>query len=320
MSSASTNNLSRKKLQQLLAAVGSRPSEDTTQIEATEYNWYLPRYFNSAELEKLDDFTKETAAMLAKKFTDLCHSNFDVTIASTTQHFADEFLGQPSENKKDNYYLAFGADQNHPCGVVSIPSQTAALLVTQLLGESESQEGPDKTLSQLEESLLFDIGAAFVGTLSGCYNEYDFQAVGSIVKDRLPLELQGTEELCKITFNIKKADSENSCEAQLLILCETLDPIAGKSARTTVGFSAEDISKTIVDHLQEMPVSVTTQLGSAMLTIEEVMGLRPCDILLLDRGIDEPVELIVEGRTLFHGQAAKSAGKYAVVITELCDT
>jgi flagellar motor switch protein FliM len=320
MSNTSTNNLSRKNLQQLLAAVGSRPTEDTTQIEATEYDWHQPRHFNSTELKRLDDFTKETAAILAKKFTDLCHSNFDVTIASTTQHFANEFLRQISENKKGDYYLAFGPDQNHLCGVVSIPSQTATLLVTELLGDSESQEGPDKTLSQLEESLLFDIGTTFVGTLSGCYNDYDFQAVGSIVKDRLPLELQGTEEFCRITFNIKTADSENSCEAQLLIFCETLDPIAGKSAQITGGFSTEDISNAIVDRLQEMPVSVTAQLGSAMLTLEEAISLRPCDILLLDKGIDEPVELIVEGRTLFQGRAAKSAGKYAVVITKLCDT
>ena len=41
----------------------------------------------------------------------------------------------------------------------------------------------------------------------------------------------------------------------------------------------------------------------------------------IDKRIEEPVELIVNGRTVLRGRPAKSAGKYAVVITELsCDT
>jgi flagellar motor switch protein FliM len=46
------------------------------------------------------------------------------------------------------------------------------------------------------------------------------------------------------------------------------------------------------------------------------MGLRPGDILLLDKKVDEPVELIIQGQTFFRGRPAKSAGRYAVVITE----
>ena len=320
MSSTINNNFSRKKIQQLLAAIGSRSADDTTQIETTEYDWHRPHYFSSSQLSKLDDFAEKTAAMITNKFTDLCHSSFNVTIASTIQHFADELLGQTSESKKDDYHLAFGSDPNHLCGIVSMPSQTATILVTQLLGDSESGQDSDKALSQLEESLLLDLASAIVEILSGSYDNHDFRPTGSIVQGQLPLELQGVEELCKFTFNVKKADSENTFEVQLLIFCETLDPIGGKTAQAADGFPAEDISKAILDRLQEMPVSVTAQLGSAMLTFEEVMSLQVNDILLLDKGIDEPVELITEGRTLFRGQAAKSAGKYAVVITELCDT
>lgn len=320
MSSALTNKFNREKIQQLLAAVGSRPTEDTTQIEATEYDWRQPHYFSSSQLKKLDDFTKKTAAMLTKKFTDLCHSSFNVTVASTTQHYADEFLGQTPESKNDDYHLAFGADRNHLCGIISIPSQTAATLVTQLLGDSESEKDSDKAFSQLEESLLLDIACAIVEILSGSYDNYDFHPTGSIVKGQLPIELRGTEELCRITFNVKKADSENSSEARLLISCETLDSIVGKTLQAAGVFSAEDISKAVLDRLQEMPISVTARLGSVMLNFEEVMSLQADDILLLDKAIDEPVELIADGRVLFHGQVAKSTGRYAMVITKLCDT
>ncbi len=65
-----------------------------------------------------------------------------------------------------------------------------------------------------------------------------------------------------------------------------------------------------------LSVSVTAQLASTVLTFEEIMGLGVDDILLLDKRTNEPVELIVKGRTVFRGRPAKSDGRYAVVITE----
>jgi flagellar motor switch protein FliM len=320
MSHAPDNNFDRKKIQQLLANIGSKSADETTQIEAAEHDWYQPHYFSGGELKKLEDFAGETAATLAQKFADLFNSNFDATIASTAQHFAGGFLNQSSESDNDDYHLAFGIDQNHLCGVVSIPSQTATLLVTQLLGDSESEKDTDKALSQLEESFLMDIASSIIQIVSDSYDDRDFLPIAGIVKGQPPLELQDTEELCTIAFNIKKADSENNSEAKLSMLCETLDPIVGRSTQAAGGFSTEDISKAILDSLREMPVSVTAQLGSAMLTFEEVMSLGPGDVLLLDKAIDDPAELITEGRVLLRGQPAKSTGKYAMVITALADT
>jgi flagellar motor switch protein FliM len=319
MSHVPDNNFSRKKIQQLLAAIGSK-SDDTTQIEAAEYDWHKPHHFSGGELRKLENFAAETAATLAQKFADFLNSNFDVAIASTAQQFAAGFLNQSSESNNGDYHLAFGIDENCLCGVVSIPSQTATLLVTQLLGDSESEEDADKVLSQLEESFLMDIASSIVQIVSDSYDNRDFRPTAGIVKGQPPLELQGSEELCTITFNIKKADSENNSEAQLSMLCEALDPIVGKTTQAAGGFSTEDISKAIIHRLHEMPVSVTAQLGSAMLTFEEVMSLRPGDVLLIDKGIDEPAELITQGRVLLRGQPAKSTGKYAIAITALNDT
>ena len=91
--------------------------------------------------------------------------------------------------------------------------------------------------------------------------------------------------------------------------------MAGKTVRDSGEFSAEDISKLILEHLQEMPVLITGQLASAVLSFEELMNLQADDILLLDKRVDQPVELIVDGRTVYYGRPAKSAGKYAVTIT-----
>jgi flagellar motor switch protein FliM len=304
-----------QKIQQLLAAVGSQPTEDTTQIEAEEYNWHEPHYFSAEQLLELENLTGKIAAAVADRFTSFCSSRFDATIVSTTQHFADEFLDQPAEDQQKDYYLAFGADREPPCGLVGMPEQTAAVWAKQLLGDSESDEDSTRDLSQLEKSLLLDLGSALVEVFSGPRTTCDFHPATSIVRGQWPLELQGTEELCKISFDVKKADSEDSSAAYLLIACSKLEPLLGKNTQAAGELSADDISKAVLGHLQHMPVTVTAQLASTMVSFEEIMNLQADDILLLDKRVNEPVELIADGRTICRGWPAKSAGKYAVTIT-----
>ena len=327
MSDAPTDNLSKKKIQQILMAVGSRPTEDTAQVDCTDYDWHLPYYFSNGQLKKLDGFAKKLAGAITQKFTELCRTDFDVTITSITQHFADEFFNQAGE--QSDHYLAFGADQGqnsqtqdgvfellHPYGAIGIPSQTAIIWVTQLLGETESEKESSKVLSQLEESLLFDIAVTVVEAFSESYSGCDFLPDKSMVKGNLPLDVQGIEEIGKITFGVQKASSGNSSEAYFLIPCRRLEPVVKETGQPSTKSSAEDVSKLVLGHLQQMPVSVTAQLASTVLHFEEIMSLQPGDILLLDKGIDETVELIVEGQTLFRGWPARSTGKHAVLITE----
>lgn len=315
MSSRATNKLSQEKIHQLLTAVGSKPTEDTAQIEAAEYNWRQPHCFDHNQLNKLNEFTKNLAIVVAEKFTDFCHSEFEATVVSSTQHFAAELLDQASDSGQNDYYLAFGTDQEHPCGLISIPTQTAFIWTTQLLGDTKSEEDSRVDLSQLEESLLLDIASAIVEAFSEIYGDCDFQPAQSIVRRLWPLELKGTEELCKITFQVKESHQENSSEAYIVIFCGKLEPVVGKAEQAVGRFSAEDVSKAIFSHMQQMPVSITAQLASAALTLEEIVSLKVDDILLLDKRIDDPVELTINGRMGLRGWPAKSAGKYAVVIT-----
>jgi flagellar motor switch protein FliM len=314
MSGRVTNSLSREKIQQLLMAVGSEPMEDITQVEATEYNWHEPHYFNREQLVKLDYFTGDVVVAMAQKLYKFCRSEFNVTAASTTQHYVHILLSRLQDNDQKDYYLPFGPDQERMTGLIGIPEQAALNWANQLLGESESEKDPDRDLSQLEESLLLDMASVLVDAFSGSDESLDLHSAKKIVKGQWPLELGRTDELCKISFDIKKADSDKSYEAYFLMLCSELMPVVGKTALDSGDFTAEDIPKLILEHLREMPILITSQLACATLSFEELMNIQVDDIVLLDKRVDQPVELIVDGRTVYYGRPAKSAGKYAVTI------
>jgi flagellar motor switch protein FliM len=305
-----------QKIQQLLMAVGTEPMEDAAPVEATEYDWHKSHYFNNEQLGRLTHFTEAVAVEMAQKFSKFCRSEFNATVASITQHYVSDFLSQLSDGEQKDYYIPFGAGKGRMCGLVGMSKQTALNWARQLLGDSESEKDQDRDLSQLEETLLLDLVSALVEVFSGIDKSFDFHSAKSIVKAGWPLEVNGTEELCKISFNVKKAGSEKSSETYFLILCGELRSITGKTEQYSGGFSEEAVSKVILGHLHKMPVLITCQLASTMITFEEIMGLQEDDILLLDKRVDQPMELIVDGRTVYYGYPAKSAGKYAVTITK----
>jgi flagellar motor switch protein FliM len=67
--------------------------------------------------------------------------------------------------------------------------------------------------------------------------------------------------------------------------------------------------------LQGCKVSVTAEIGSAVLSLEEVAQLAVGDIILLDRAVNEEIPLQVEDRVKFYGRPGISNGNNALVIS-----
>jgi flagellar motor switch protein FliM len=315
MSSIKANKLNRQKVQQIFAAFGSKTTQDNSNIEVSEYNWNQPCCFTKQQLAKLQSFAENTAVAIAEKFNALYHNNFNVTITSVTQHFANEFLNSAPDSTQNDYCVLFGVEQNYQCGFVGMPPKTAITLATQLLGDSAPES--ERNLSKLEESFLLDIASEIVEAIKDSHKIYDFQPVQNVLRNKFPLSLKEQEVICKVSFNIQKAQADG-LQAYFLILCEKLAPIAGKTVQTSENFSPKDISKAILDNLHKIQVTLSCNLASTTLTFEEITSLQPGDILLLGKKIDKPVELILEGKTILKGQLAKSNGNYALVITKVC--
>jgi len=313
MSNESAENLNRKKIAQLLTTIGSQPENDDSQIEATEYNWHQPHCFNTDQLKKLNDFCKKVAVIATIKLNSLCQSDLTITIESTTLHFAEELFGQKSEADQ-NYYMAFNNKQGQSYGLISMPTKTSITWTTQLLGEPESKQDDNIPLSLLEESLLSDVNFIIIESVSNSHDSLNLEPVKIIIQGQAPFYIEGTEELCKMTFGFQEGESDKN-EFSVVMPCSNLESIAEKSEQTVETFSNNDILKAITECLHKMSVNVTAQLSSTVLTFEEIMGLQTGDIVLLDRKINEPINVIAENQIIFHGQPAKSAGKYSVVIT-----
>jgi flagellar motor switch protein FliM len=316
VSNSVSNSSGRQKIQRLLASIGSRPQKEAAQIDAVEYDWRQPHYFSSEQLKRLDGFTAKVAQACLNRFNELYHSDFKVAVISTTQHFAGELA--VSGNIRSDYCLAFGADENQIFGYVGIPAKTAIIWTTQLLGDNKSEEDYNRDLSQLEKSLLLDIAAGVIDAFSDSYENQNLRTTAKLIKGQLPVKLRGDEELCKITFRVEKSGTGNASEVYFLIFCDKLKKVTEQNVQAGANTSAKDIAKTMLSHVGKVPVTITAKLASTEITFEEITNLNVDDILVLDKKLSMPVDLIIGGRTLFRGWLAKSDGRQAVVITESC--
>jgi flagellar motor switch protein FliN len=70
--------------------------------------------------------------------------------------------------------------------------------------------------------------------------------------------------------------------------------------------------------LHAVKVRLQVCVGEAVMTVGELLGARENEVLVLDRTLEQPVDLLLEGRVVARGQlVAVDGGTFAVRITEL---
>jgi flagellar motor switch protein FliN/FliY len=69
--------------------------------------------------------------------------------------------------------------------------------------------------------------------------------------------------------------------------------------------------------LHAVKVRLQVCVGEAEMTVGELLGARESEVLVLDRLIEHPVDLVLEGKVVARGELVAVDGAFAVRITEL---
>jgi len=74
-----------------------------------------------------------------------------------------------------------------------------------------------------------------------------------------------------------------------------------------------------LNHLLDVTVCVTAELGRATLPISEVLKLGQGSVVGLDRAISQPVDLLVQGVPFARGEVVVIEDRFAIRIREILD-
>ncbi len=93
---------------------------------------------------------------------------------------------------------------------------------------------------------------------------------------------------------------------------ESVNRAASFKANGGAGGSALDI-------LLDIELPVTLRFGRKQMTLDDVLRLDTGSIVEFDRGVDEPVEILVNDRVVARGEAVTVRGHYGVRILEIAN-
>ncbi len=294
--SPSVDHLGKAKIQQLLAAVGSVPVPEQAAGDVMQYDWRDPHCLNADQLNRLAAVMSQTAARFGDILTRFFRHEFDVSPMAITQHFANDLLR--CFDPDTSYCVTFGPEKSPSCGFLAITPQTTMTWASRLLGDTEAAGDANRSMSSLEESLLSDLVAAMLEPFLASLRPHEnLKGSGRLSKGQPNIQFERTEEICKIVFRVKEAGKDEPSDITFVLSCGRLAALVGKPVAAASRTTPQELSQTLMEHLQQMPVTVTAKLTTAKIGFQELLDLGPGDILLLDKPLHEMVELTVENRT-----------------------
>ena len=72
-----------------------------------------------------------------------------------------------------------------------------------------------------------------------------------------------------------------------------------------------------IDLLRDVLMGVSVELGRTRLTVQEILALTPGSIVELDRAAGAPVDVLVNGKLIAHGEVVVVDEEFAVRISEV---
>lgn len=81
--------------------------------------------------------------------------------------------------------------------------------------------------------------------------------------------------------------------------------------------SSPEENKAKLDLLMDVELAVTLRFGSRRLLLREVLDLNPGAVVELDRQVEEPVDVLLDGRLVARGEVVVIDGNYGVRVTEV---
>lgn len=72
-----------------------------------------------------------------------------------------------------------------------------------------------------------------------------------------------------------------------------------------------------MDKIMDVPVRVTVEVGRARMPLGELVKLTPGSLVTLDREAHEPVDILVNGKVVAHGEVVTLGKSYGVRVTRV---
>ncbi len=304
-----------RMISNLLTAAKKQSSSAPEEPEAIDYDWDSPSSFTLSELENLETFTAQAGIEIAKALSGQIREEVELQADKPQQYYAEKLPLLQSETA--NFCISLSTEGSKACGLIAIPGSQTIEWVAKVLGGSAGNSEQERKLSSLEAALLQDILDAVTKAFSNAFSQAGGKTLkpGTEISPKAELpEANPSDEYTLLSF--RTGPDENQPTISIILTCDVLAGAAGGRKDGQDNESPENMRKKMLTTVEQGYVEGYVSLGTADLTIREVMDLEEGDVMLIHKRIDEPAEFIVHGNAVLSGYLSRCEGQYALRIAE----
>ncbi|HHW56555.1 MAG TPA: flagellar motor switch protein FliM [Clostridia bacterium] len=318
--------LSQSEIDELLKAFSSG-SLDAKEIKVEEkkskkirpYDFRRPNKFSKEQLRTLQMIFENLARSLTTFLSGYLRTMANVTVISVDQVTYYEF----SNSLNNPVFIAIlDASPLEGPFLLEFNNNTTYAILDRILGGRGKGELLDREYTEIEINLLTKIVRQILPLLKEPWSnivEINPSLLRVETNSQFAQIISPNETVALCTLSIKINETEgmmNFCMPHL-----TLEPIIPKLT-TKFWFSSmkkdEKINSDVIKNkISKTYVPLTVEIGSAIISIRDLLNFEVGDIIMLDKNFKEPVDVIIDKKVKFRGIPGIKNRKYSVKITEV---
>jgi flagellar motor switch protein FliM len=294
------------------AAVVGGPARGPGGQVVAAYNFRRPDRVSKDQLRSLHFLHDRFAHNVSTSLSAFLRSVTEVTIVSVEQFAYSEFLMSLPEQTA---FYAVGIEPLEGLAAIELNPAVAFTLVDRLLGGTGENPALSRALTEIEQNVIDSVVKLLLDALSDVWRpvtEVNFRVQGRETRPQM-LQVMGPNEIVVLLgFDVKVADSRG-----MLNLCIPATAIEATGDRFVQGSQrtrrqpTRDEEAWLASNLGRVTVPVTAMLETT-LAAEELLKLRPGDIVALGHSVSQPIEVLVGKVSRFAGRLAQNGESMAV--------
>lgn len=308
-------------LQQLSnGEIDAEEIKDTKEKQVKNYDFARPSKFSKEHLRTLEIIFEHYGRLLSTNLPVYLRKNIQVDVMNSEAVTYSEF-----SNALSNPVL-LGVVELEPLHgdiLMELASSLGYAMVDRMLGGVGLPLEKSRDFSEIELLIIERIMNVCVNLLREPWanvTELHPRLQRIETNSQFAQIISPGEMIAIVTINLKIGDVEGLMNICLPFI--TLEPVMDK-LNTKFWYSnmqvrdEETYQEVIQDLIEHAPISVKAVLGKSQIALSDFIGLMPGDIIRIDKGVDQELDIYVGNMRKFTALPGSSGQNYAVRVTSV---
>lgn len=322
--------LSQSQIDELLSNLSSGDVNlqelEINEKKIKEYDFRSPKKITNETIKLIKGIYENYCRILTSRLTSMLRLMCDVTVEQVEESIFHEY-----NNALDDYVLMGLIDVKYPDQTSSdsqilmeVSKSLSFVIIDRLLGGKGEEYGNLRDYTDIElylldkvlKQLIVQMGPIWEGTL-----EIGTELSKIETNSRFVQSINYNDSVVVIVLDA--TINESSGKITICIPSNIIDEIFKKAsinAKINSKKLDENIEKrkeAILDTIKHSNLNVAGVLGSAQADLQDIINMKVGDLIILDKNIDSPVDVCINGDKWFEGKWGVRKNKNVIKINKI---